>query len=317
MEWVPPGPEVRRRLASRTGSRLRKAVQLGSGLATLLGDAVRGRVLVVCWSWYLPEKLVVALAGLLRGRVILVAHNPGGRGTRSRSTERIEGFEQKFARRLVVHSALLGDRLPADKVRVCLHPPYSALLQAQPEPERSGGPDGSTLLVLGALRPDKGVDQLAEVFDEVAPDVRARLRVHLVGRDPGRGAAAAAALGRLVPVVNDMDELGVSDGRLISALSQADALLAFYPGATQSGSAILAMTIGRPVLAFDTGALPEIIRPEFLAPAGDRSAAARLIESLVNGLLPATSNLMPITPWEDQAMSQWSALVKSAAEEAR
>ena len=279
----------------------------------MLRDALRGRVLVVCWSWYLSEKIAVGLAGLVRRRVIVVVHNPGGRGARSRANKWAERFEQSLARKLVAHSDLLARPLPGEKAYVCVHPTYRAYVRGQDPPPRRELRHPITLIVLGAVRPDKGLDLLSDIFGRVAPDIRDRLRLHLIGRDPSRGATTVQALQGLVPVVNEMVESGVTDARLISALSEADALLAFYPGATQSGSAILAMTVGRPVLAFDSGALPEIIRPEFLVPSGDVAAAATLIESFADGQLPRSSNLTPLHGWEERAMSQWDGVVQAVA----
>ena len=315
--WAPEDIDVRRLLAGRRGSKLRKGSQLVRGLGALILDAARGRTVIVCWSWYLVEKAVVALLGLLRARLVIVVHNPGGRGERSRASRWAEVSEQRNASKLVVHSKRLRSDLSGQRVVVCSHPPFRSYLDAHRRPAAAAAGPPVTLLVLGAVRPDKGLDLLVEIFRQVDPQVRRGLRVHLVGRDATRGAELAAGMEPFVPVMNDFAEGGVSDESLIAALTSADALLAFYPGATQSGSAILAMTAGKPVLGFDAGALPEIVRPEFLAPVGDERAAAQLVEALAAGRLQGTSNLEPLEAWESRAVREWDALVADVAKGAR
>lgn len=315
VEWIPEGV-VGLRVLPAVGSRSRvvKALQLLAGVSRLLVDAARGRVILVCWSWYLIEKLAVALAARVGGRLIVVVHNPGGRGRQSRWTAAAERLEHRYARSLVAHSVVLAPRAPAATFRVCIHPPYITYAEAFRSPVEVGeDPGAAVLLSLGAIRADKRIDLLADVFSRVPPGIRARLRLRLIGRDRELGRGVVEAIAPIVPVVNDLDERGVGDVEIVSALAAADALLAFYPGATQSGSAILALTVGTRVLAFDAGALHEVIRSEFLVATDDLDAAAALIGDLVEGRLPPSANTLELRAWEARAKAEWSSLVEDAS----
>lgn len=315
-EWIPLGVDAALILPA-TGLRSRsvKSLQLVRGLFRLMADAVRGRTILVCWSWYLVEKLTVALSGVVGRRLILVVHNPEGRGRTSRWTRYAERLERKTARVLVTHSAVLAADLPSSKLRVCVHPPYSSYLREFPRNRalQTEKDSGTTLLSLGAIRQDKGLDLLAEILGRLAPDKRRRLRLRFIGRDRDRGREVVDRTAPLIPVVNELREWGASDHDVVCALLESDALLAFYPGATQSGSAILALTAGIRVLGFDVGALHEIIRPEFLVPVGDLGAAAKLIEDLVTDRLPPAANALDLEAWQARAQDEWSAALQYAA----
>ena len=316
--WLPDDIEVLRVLpATGPAGRATKLRQLLTGLRHVLVDALRGRTVIVCWSWYAIEKLAVAVAGLVTNRVIVVAHNPGGRGPRLRHTVWAEALELKSARRVVVHAGTLAGQLPAHKTWICVHPPYSSYLRAHDAEPRRESSDVVTLLVLGAVRPDKGLNLLEQIISELSADVRDRLRVHLIGRDRDAGREIAPSLERWVDVINELRPRGVSDGELVTALRGAQALMAFYPGATQSGSVILALTAGVPVLAFGAGALGDVVRPEFLVPNRDTIAAASLVESFLSGALPLDASRVAIEAWEDRAVREWGALVELCSGRAR
>ena len=311
VSWAPPGVDVRRALpGTRPGNRPSKALRVLAGLGWVVSDALRGRTVLVCWSWYLVEKLVVALTARLTGRVILIVHNPAGRGRRSALTRWLEKMEQGGARTLVVHSERLAHALDHQDVRVCPHPPYRSYLEAHPQGAPASGDEYKTLLVLGALRPDKGYELLPDLLRRVSSESRRRICLHLVGRDPERGGPLVEALESLVNVRNDLRVQGADDPELIAAVRSADALLAFYPEATQSGSAILALSAGLPVLGFDVGALSEVIDRDFLAPLGDLSQAAQRIEDLLQGRLFKPANVMTLGAWEQESATAWDAAVQ-------
>lgn len=120
----------------------------------------------------------------------------------------------------------------------------------------AGGP---VLLFLGAVRGYKGTDDLVAAFRSI-PDADARLLI--AGRPKGEGIearleAAAAADPRILL------HLGfVPDDELQVWLRAADAVVLPFRDILTSGSAILALSFGRPVIAPALGCLPETVPPD-------------------------------------------------------
>jgi glycosyltransferase involved in cell wall biosynthesis len=114
------------------------------------------------------------------------------------------------------------------------------------------------LVFLGVVRGYKGTDDLVEAFREL-PDPAARLLI--AGQPRGEGiearlAAAAAADRRIVLALRH-----VPDDEIQVWLRAADAVVLPFRDILTSGSAILALSFGRPVIAPALGCLPETVPP--------------------------------------------------------
>ncbi|MBA4070870.1 MAG: hypothetical protein C0497_03400 [Gemmatimonas sp.] len=133
--------------------------------------------------------------------------------------------------------------------------------------------DTLTCGVVGAMTAEKGVARLQEIAEHVAPSLRDRLRLVLlggtaVGADSFGGIAAYRA--------------GFVDA-IHNAMAGLDML--WHPsGAEGLGTAVIdAMALGVPPVAFATGGLAELVesgRSGLLAPAGDVRAFAHEVERL-------------------------------------
>ncbi|MHB1094999.1 MAG: glycosyltransferase family 4 protein [Gemmatimonadaceae bacterium] len=142
---------------------------------------------------------------------------------------------------------------------------------------REAGWPADTLLcgVVGAMTAEKGVGRLQEIAEQVAPTVRDRLRLVLlggtaVGADSFGGIAAFRA--------------GFVDA-IHNAMAGLDML--WHPsGAEGLGTAVIdAMALGVPPVAFATGGLAELVEPErsgLLAPPGDVRAFAQAVDRLAS-----------------------------------
>ena len=116
-----------------------------------------------------------------------------------------------------------------------------------------GGPE-RVFLFMGQIRRYKGVEDLLEAFQRLdAPDARLIVAGRADRERTGERIALAAAGDARVTVA-----LGeVPDDRMQVYLRAADAVVLPYTDVLTSGSAILAMTFGRPVIAPAIGCLPE------------------------------------------------------------
>lgn len=174
-----------------------------------------------------------------------------------------------------VSAALQRGGVRADRCTVVYSGVPTPSADAPRDWRREAGWPADTLLcgVVGAMTAEKGVAKLQEIAAHVAPAVRDRLRLVLlggtaVGADSFGGIAAYRA--------------GFVDA-IHSAMAGLDML--WHPsGAEGLGTAVIdAMALGVPPVAFATGGLAELVEPErsgLLAPLGDVRAFAREVERL-------------------------------------
>lgn len=117
-------------------------------------------------------------------------------------------------------------------------------------------PDQTVFLFLGQIRPYKGVMDLIDAFRTIArPDIR----LVVAGRldDPSLGESLAREAGQ-DPRVSVLPG-NVPDDRMQVFLRGADVMVLPYRDVLTSGSAILALTFGLPVIAPRMGCLPETL----------------------------------------------------------
>jgi glycosyltransferase involved in cell wall biosynthesis len=180
----------------------------------------------------------------------------------------------------------LGAPLRWESVRVLAPPvriPEAAHEgQCLPPPGRggSGGPSAVALpdpyaLVVARLAPEKGVD--------VAIDAcrMAGMSLVVAGEGPEQAALRARAGDA------DVHFLGRVEDAELAAL-RAGASIALAPSRSAETFALAvaeAMAVGLPVAASDVGALPELVEPEGLVPAGDAAALAQAIARLAGDRL--------------------------------
>ena len=187
-------------------------------------------------TWLFQTRLV-----LTRKAVVRTAHNIEPHETGPR-------FERYLLRRwdrLTTRWIVLNDNtpLPTDRPkRLIPHGHYSDFYEGFPRQAAVL----RRLATVGQIRPYKGVEVLAEVFSELQ-DPDATLVV--------AGAVAAPSLAEELSVASRRDdrirlEFGfVDDGRLVDVVTSASLVALPYAAMHNSGALILALSLGRPVLA--------------------------------------------------------------------
>ena len=161
--------------------------------------------------------------------------------------------------RIVAPSALVGQRLrlltdrPVDVI------PFGPLIDVDDGSAGSAGsagwdPDGP-ITFIGRLLAYKGLDLLAEAWSRLEPG---RCRLVVVGEG---GGSIEPVLAQLVASGAEVRQGWLSEADLVSTLTGSRAMVLPYREASQSGLVPIAHALGIPVLASDTGALPEQIGP--------------------------------------------------------
>ena len=167
------------------------------------------------------------------------------------------------ARRLAIEAYELPESLQA-RLHVVAHGNYTGWYPDTLDREAARAELGlagthRVFLFIGQVRGYKGVDELLHAFRDLdAPGAR------LIVAGMPRGAQAQAAIEQAAaadPRVTLALE-SVPDDRMQVYLRAADAVVLPYRDVLSSGSAILAMTFGRPVIAPAIGCLPESLGSE-------------------------------------------------------
>lgn len=310
----PEGVRWRRLLPANFGSDspVRQVTHLARGLGAAVWAALaRDRVIVVSFARFAIESAVFGALAALGRPVVVVLHNPVARRAESAAMGRARRFLLGRADSVVIHAERLRDqveRVAADRIVVCPHPPYHVTAMPEAPSQQPGVEVGRRWVAfVGALRWDKGVELLLPILERVPEDERQRIGVLVCGM----GSLPEGTWQRL-------DELGyatcdltsaspVPQEQMLAAFAGQPVVLAPYVAATQSGSVILALTMGCRVVAFDEGGIPDVLSAEGLVPSGDLDAMARAITDDRGG-----HAVLPIDQWVEQAAESWGQVVSGA-----
>jgi glycosyltransferase involved in cell wall biosynthesis len=213
-------------------------------------------------SWYLARR-----ARRVGARVVFVCHNawphegfPLARGlTRLalRSAHSLVALSDPVA-------SELGRLLPDTPVSVIPHPPFSVLEPTPGSPpdrwrERIAAPPGAKIvLFFGNVRLYKGVRDLIDAFPRVTASTNAVLVVAGTFFEPIAGYRARVQELGLGDTVRLIDEY-VPNEEVAPLFELADLVVLPYRSASQSGVMPLAAAFRKPVLATETGGLPDAL----------------------------------------------------------
>lgn len=150
---------------------------------------------------------------------------------------------QRFDRATDLYIRLNPTTVPPTErpVITALHGHYRSAYAAHPLPESESG----RLLYFGIIRPYKGVDGLARVFSELDGD---DVRLRIVGSPSTGQREIVEAHFRRDPRITGVLRY-VSDEELVDEVGRAELTILPYHEMHNSGAILVAMSLGRPVLA--------------------------------------------------------------------
>lgn len=233
------------------------------------------------------DALALALLRWKRIPTLLTVHDPkphSGADARSRRRTRHGLYIAQLRRRAsaaVVHgNALVNDAralLPGRPIYVLPHGPLG-LRFGHADPE--GGEPGRCLF-FGRIEAYKGLRHFVEAMR--------RLRdrgLPVVGVIAGRGSDLETHRASIDsdPALFELIERFLTPTEVAEQFLRADIVVMPYENATQSGVAAYALSIGRPVVAFDVGAIGEAVLHGLnglLAPPGDIDQLTDLIANVI------------------------------------
>lgn len=293
-----------------------------NGLRRICGPL---RVLYHCWLYKAPIVLtwtrdaldcaIFAAASLLRMPIVLIVHNPPDIRRRPGASGYFEGCLLRVARRLVVHSdrhkETLRGRLRS-RTRIVPHLPYlwwvrhniDARRMSEPTAQRS-----ALMTYVGRPRIDKGLHEMELILSHPA---LSSLAFQYLGPGDMPEPWSRAAAGNGVHVVSaTADRTVLTDSDLATGLASSAVLLAPYTNATQSGSVIMALSAGVGVIAYDSGAIGEIVAANSLVPVGDYALFAQKVRAYIES--PWNSTATDLGALEAHVRRLWVVLVTKVA----
>lgn len=239
--------------------------------------------LVVVWTRHSWEIALFTIAAALGASIVVINHNPA----RVRPRRGVPGRLEALLKRMATVTVVLGEelvsaaRVESSNVMVAVHPSFLGWKDRYLDRGRSHtgvGGGRRRILLLGAMRPDKGMDVMPEVVRAI-PDYAITIVVAGPGTPSEQWQADVRSTGAEVELVGSGEF--VDDETLAAALNDADLIVAPYVGATQSSTAILALTCGVPMVAYRVGALPGLLTDRSLTPAGEPTPLGqRVVEFL-------------------------------------
>jgi glycosyltransferase involved in cell wall biosynthesis len=262
-----PTVDARAVLAGRAvGRPLARRLRQIVGPLLLLGYASRGRRILAIWIHDPWDGLILSvLSWLVPNRVFFIHNNPRALRPRAGIAAKFEDFVVRRAH-VIVHTDATAEAALAetDHVHVVAHPNYS--MAASVAPARR--PADRRIAFVGGLRADKGADLLPELLLGTRGDFEFRTI--------GRGRLPEADITRLSEraisyvATGELDDPGFFD-----ELAEVTVVVAPYVQPTESGSVLMCMALGVPVLALESPAMRRVLNDASLA-AGIPELAAML-----------------------------------------
>ncbi|GAA2723326.1 glycosyltransferase [Actinocorallia aurantiaca] len=195
---------------------------------------------------------VLAAVALLGQRLVWTAHNVLPHGPVFDDDVAARRFLVRRCDLVILHDPATRDALreigaPPRHDAVIPHGPY-------PAPPPSGRPPGDprTFLFFGRIEPYKGVEELLAAFARVP----GKARLVVAGDCPDPGLAA-----RLRAAADERTELRlgrVPEAEIPALMAEADVVVLPFRSITTSGSALLALSHGRPLVVPDHDTLAEL-----------------------------------------------------------
>lgn len=144
--------------------------------------------------------------------------------------------------------------IPADKVVRVEHPGYQGyyperMSRAAARAQLGFGPEEQVSLVLGAIKPYKGLLELAEAFDRLSMAHPRRLNLLIAGgAGNDEGTAQLLSMATMHPAIHVLPERIIPED-VWTLFAAADTAIVPYKASLNSGALVLALSMGVPVIA--------------------------------------------------------------------
>jgi glycosyltransferase involved in cell wall biosynthesis len=222
----------------------------GAGRSRLLGQAAQ--LWFAVWLWTLRT------VGL---RLVWTAHNVLPQQPVFSDDPRARRLLVSKCDLVIAHSRATVEELAAlgvvpRSIVVIPHGPFTPASQPGTPHASRGGGRSRRLLFFGNIREYKGVDDLLVAFGALPPDLDARLTV--AGQCDETLRPVLAELARRSPGRVELRLERVPDEELTRLLAEADVAVLPFRRSTTSGSALLALGHGRPIVVPDLPGLAEL-----------------------------------------------------------
>lgn len=174
-------------------------------------------------------------------------------------------------------------------------PLYGEHVDAAP---RRSGSDARHVLQFGLVRPYKGVEDSIAAFSQLPPGF-----AHLLVAGNAKDPAYAETITNLAAATENADALlkHLSDDELAAQVQRADAVLLPYRKMYNSGAALLALTLGTPIIVPSSITMRELqseVGPEWVLTYEGELTAATLNTTLANlGPRPSEPPLLSERAW--------------------
>ena len=243
------------------------------GSVTVLSNTVTRREAICHYQVFndlLPELVVIALAKLLRRKIVLTVHDVSSLAGPVTWKRRMTGWVYRRADGVIVHNTVsmrelesLG--LPSRMIRVIVHGHYLDSVRKMPpaaEARRALGIDPGVKVVLffGQIKDVKGLDLLIGALREVAHAVP-NVVLLIAGRPWKTDFARYDALIETAGVRSRclLHIRFIPDDDVSTYYAAADVVALPYRRIYQSGVLMMAMTYGRAVVVSDLPGMTEIV----------------------------------------------------------
>ncbi len=305
-EWSPPNVVTRRILPSNSASgKIAQIFRQLHGLAAAARAAVSGAAVLVVMtrSWY--DEFAFALMAFLGARVVVIAHDPKPKKALPPVGALSRRLLWQRAAVLVAHSETLAAEAAVAGGRSAAVVPHLPFLQyaawAKAAAPTSESAQQCRLLVLGQLRPDKGLERIPAILSHLQAGDRNRISIAFAGK--GDCGEIVAKVADLTEVVRRPSEYRLSDVEIAGVLAESDLLIAPYPLVSASGTVVLALSRGLRVVAYDTGALSDVVAQDGLVPLGDEGEFANRIMAAARSQCGGPVQTLAI--WRERSLNSW------------
>jgi beta-1,4-mannosyltransferase len=200
---------------------------------------------------YLQFRALLRLNRLRGVRQVWTVHNltphEDGGGLR---TKALEAWERSCTDHVFLSQAA-ADMGTSTKATVIKHGDYSDVREAHKEREVPSV--AGELLLFGLLRPYKGIETLIDA-------VRGQSALHLriLGRAEPSSYAEALLQHAGQPDAVELSFGRVDDADLVEAITRAEVVVLPYQKIYNSGAALMALSLGRPIIVTDSGTMREL-----------------------------------------------------------